>query len=97
MNQFRSKVMFLNIKHLNIRSVLLLLAFIFLIFNNTIVFAQDNKPEFPYDPEEKATQTKICAKVCLKRRDACIKIEGANPEFEQICQSQMIICINQCR
>ena len=70
--------MSLNIKHLNVRTALVLLAFIFLIFNNTIVFSQDNTPEFPYDPDEKATQAKICAKVCLKRRDACIKIEVEN-------------------
>ena len=89
--------MSLNVKHLNVRTTLVLLAFIFLTFNNTIVFSQDNTPEFPYDPDEKATQAKICAKVCLKRRDACIKIESSNPESEQICQSQMIICINQCR
>ena len=55
--------MSLNIKHLNVRTALVLLAFIFLTFNNTIVFSQDNPPEFPYDPDEKATQAKICGKV----------------------------------
>ena len=54
-------------------------------------------PDFPYDPEEKATQKKICAKICLKRRDACLKIESDNPQADQMCQSQMIVCINQCR
>ena len=74
----------------------ILIAFSFLI----IVFyssAQDNVPEFPYDPEEKATEAKMCAKICLRRRDICIRREVNNPERDQICQSQMIICVNQCR
>ena len=61
------------------------------------IYSQDNIPDFPYDPEVKGTQVKICAKVCLKRRDACLKIEKNNSESEQICQSQMIVCVNQCR
>tara|TARA_B100000686_G_scaffold116504_1_gene123824 strand:- start:10786 stop:11058 length:273 start_codon:yes stop_codon:yes gene_type:complete len=60
-------------------------------------FAQDNVPDFPYDPEEKATEAKTCAKVCLRRRDVCIRREVDNSERNQICQSQMIICVNQCR
>ena len=60
-------------------------------------FAQDNVPDFPYDPEEKATEAKMCAKICLRRRDVCIRREVDNPERDQICQSQMIICVNQCR
>ena len=43
----------------------ILIAFSFLI----IVFyssAQDNVPEFPYDPEEKAAEAKMCAKICLR-------------------------------
>jgi len=69
----------------------------FLIFLNINSFAEDTVPEFPYDPEEQATEIKMCAKVCLRRRDACVKRERNNPDSEQICQSQMIICINQCR
>tara|TARA_B000000441_G_C21424386_1_gene167640 strand:- start:140 stop:412 length:273 start_codon:yes stop_codon:yes gene_type:complete len=70
----------------------------FIIFSfNSYSIAQDNVPDFPYDPEEKATETKMCAKVCLRRRDACIRREASNPERDQICQSQMIICVNKCR
>ena len=70
----------------------------FIIFSfNSYSIAQDHVPDFPYDPEEKATETKMCAKVCLRRRDACIRREASNPERDQICQSQMIICVNQCR
>jgi hypothetical protein len=54
-------------------------------------------PDFPYDPEVKGSQTKVCAKVCLRRRDACMKIEANNPESEQICYGQMFVCVNQCR
>jgi hypothetical protein len=54
-------------------------------------------PDFPYDPEVQASKAKVCAKVCLRRRDACIKIEANNPDSEQICQGQMFVCVNQCR
>ena len=74
--------------------VLLILSFLMI---NFFSFAQDNVPDFPYDPEEKATEAKMCAKVCLRRRDACIRRESSNPKRDQICQSQMIICVNQCR
>jgi hypothetical protein len=89
--------MCLNLKSVNIRFFLVLLAFLFLIFSNKIAFSQDNVPDFPYDPEVKGSQTKVCAKVCLRRRDACVKIEANNPEAEQICQGQMFVCVNQCR
>ena len=70
---------------------------IFLLFLNINSFAEEEVLEFPYDPEEKATEMKMCAKVCLRRRDVCVKREKNNPDAEQICQSQMIMCINQCR
>ena len=89
--------MCLNLKSVNIRFFLVLLAFLFLIFSNQIAFSQDNVPDFPYDTEVKGSQTKVCAKVCLRRRDACEKIEANNPEAEQICQGQMFVCVNQCR
>ena len=68
-----------------------------IFFISSVSFSQENVPEFPYDPDEKATEVKMCAKVCLRRRDACIRREASNPERDQICQSQMIICVNQCR
>ena len=85
--------MCLNFKSVNIRFFLVLLAFLFLIFSNKIAFSQDNVPDFPYDPEVKGSQTKVC----LRRRDACMKIEANNPESEQICHGQMFVCVNQCR
>ena len=89
--------MHLNFKPINISIFLVLVAFLFLIFINKNAFSQDNVPDFPYDPEVKGAQTKVCAKVCLRRRDACEKIEANNPEAEQICQGQMFVCVNQCR
>ena len=49
--------MCLNLKSVNIRFFLVLLAFLFLIFSNKIAFSQDNVPDFPYDPEVKGSQT----------------------------------------
>lgn len=74
--------------------ILIILSFLMIDFKS---FAQDNVPDFPYDPEEKAAEAKMCAKICLRRRDVCIRREVDNAERDQICQSQMIICINQCR
>ena len=64
---------------------------------NFKIYAEEGVPEFPYDPEEKATETKNCAKVCLRRKEICIHREENSVDFEQICQAQFIICINQCR
>tara|TARA_B110000438_G_scaffold138446_1_gene133786 strand:+ start:124 stop:393 length:270 start_codon:yes stop_codon:yes gene_type:complete len=89
--------MCLNFNKLNIKLFLVLLAFLFMIFNVKIALSQDNMPDFPYDPEVQASKAKVCAKVCLRRRDACIKIEANNPDSEQICQGQMFVCVNQCR
>jgi len=97
MNLFKGNLMLVILNRFNICYFLLCIAFIFLILSNSVVYSQDNMPDFPYDPEEKATQAKICAKVCLKRRDVCLKIEKNNSESEQMCQSRMIVCINQCR
>ena len=88
--------LFKNIKILSI-SIKMFFIFLMIVFLNKTSFAQENVPEFPYDPEEKATEVKMCAKVCLRRRDACIRREASNSERDQICQSQMIICVNQCR
>ena len=82
---------------LSLKIIVVFISFIFFSLNITIAYSQENMPDFPYDPEEEATQKKRCAKICLKRRDACLKIEIDNPQSEQMCQSQMIVCINQCR
>ncbi len=82
---------------LSLKIIVVFISFIFFSLNITIAYSQENMPDFPYDPEEEATQKKRCAKICLKRRDACLKIELDNPQSEQMCQSQMIVCINQCR
>jgi len=82
---------------LSLKIIIVFISFMCFSLNSTIVYSQENMPDFPYDPEEEATQKKRCAKICLKRRDACLKIELDNPQSEQMCQSQMIVCINQCR
>ena len=80
-----------------LKIIIVFISFMCFSLNITIAYSQENMPDFPYDPEEEATQKKRCAKICLKRRDACLKIELDNPQSEQMCQSQMIVCINQCR
>ena len=79
------------------KCIKIIFVFFIITFISSVSFSQENVPEFPYDPDEKATEVKMCAKVCLRRRDACIRREASNPERDQICQSQMIICVNQCR
>ena len=96
-NLFSYKLSFYSINKLSFKKIILFLSFIFFILSNSLAYSQENMPDFPYDPEENATQKKRCAKICLKRRDACLKIEIDNPQSEQMCQSQMIVCINQCR
>jgi len=97
MNLFNHKLIFSMTMKFSLKIIILLFSLLFFISTNSVVYSQENMPDFPYDPEEKATQKKICAKICLKRRDACLKIESDNPQAEQMCQSQMIVCINQCR
>lgn len=97
MNLFNHQLIFYRYIKLYLKKIILLFSLLFFMSSNSIVYSQENMPDFPYDPEEKATQKKICAKICLKRRDACLKIEIDNPQAEQMCQSQMIVCINQCR
>lgn len=97
MNLFNHQLIFYRYIELYLKKIILLFSLLFFMSSNSIVYSQENMPDFPYDPEEKATQKKICAKICLKRRDACLKIESDNPQAEQMCQSQMIVCINQCR
>ena len=97
MNLFNHQLIFYRYIKLYLKKIILLFSLLFFIATNSVVYFQENMPDFPYDPEEKATQKKICAKICLKRRDACLKIEIDNPQSEQMCQSQMIVCINQCR
>ena len=97
MNLFNYQLIFYRYIKLYLKKIILLFSLLFFIATNFVVYSQENMPDFPYDPEEKATQKKICAKICLKRRDACLKIEIDNPQSEQMCQSQMIVCINQCR
>ena len=45
---------------------------------NSNLYAEEQIPDFPYDPEERATEMKMCAKVCLRRRDVCVKREKNN-------------------
>ena len=97
MNLFNHQLIFYRYIKLYLKKIILLFSLLFFFATNSVVYSQENMPDFPYDPEEKATQKKICAKICLKRRDACLKIEIDNPQSEQMCQSQMIVCINQCR
>ena len=53
--------MCLNFNKLNIKLLLVLLAFLFMIFNVKIALSQDNMPDFPYDPEVQASKAKVCA------------------------------------
>ena len=97
MNLFNHQLILYRYIKLYLKKIILFFSLLFFIATNSVVYSQENMPDFPYDPEEKATQKKIGAKICLKRRDACLKIEIDNPQSEQMCQSQMIVCINQCR
>ena len=78
-----------------------LLSLIFIFFTtlmiNSNLYAEEQIPDFPYDPEEIATEIKMCARSCLRRKDICFNREDHTEEYQQICQSQFIICINQCR
>ena len=80
-------------------SSLLSLIFIFFItlMINSNLYAEEQIPDFPYDPEERATEVKRCASVCIRRQDICLQREDNSEESQQICQSQFIICINQCK
>ena len=82
MNLFSYKLSFYSINKLSFKKVILFLSFIFFILSNSLAYSQENMPDFPYDPEENATQKKRCAKICLKRRDACLKIEIDNKDLE---------------
>ena len=80
-------------------SSLLSLIFIFFItlMINSNLYAEEQIPDFPYDPEERATEMKRCASVCIRRQDICLQREDNSEESQQMCQSQFIICINQCK
>ncbi len=80
-------------------SSLLSLIFIFFItlMINSNLYAEEQIPDFPYDPEERATEVKRCASVCIRRQDICLQREDNSEESQQMCQSQFIICINQCK
>ena len=80
-------------------SSLLSLIFIFFItlMINSNLYAEEQIPDFPYDPEERATEIKRCASVCIRRQDICLQREDNSEESQQMCQSQFIICINQCK
>ena len=80
-------------------SSLLSLIFIFFItlMINSNLYAEEQIPDFPYDPEERATEIKRCASVCIRRQDICLQREDNSEESHQMCQSQFIICINQCK
>ena len=65
----------------------------FIIFSfNSYSIAQDNVPDFPYDPEEKATETKMCAKVCLRRR----RISGVQDALTNPVQKSLIMMKTKC-
>ena len=78
-----------------------LLSLIFIFFITLIInfnlYSEEQIPDFPYDPEERATEMKRCASVCIRRQDICLQREDNSEESQQICQSQFIICINQCK
>jgi len=78
-----------------------LLSLIFIFFTtlmiNSNLYAEEQIPDFPYDPEERATEVKRCASVCIRRQDICLQREDNSEESQQMCQSQFIICINQCK
>ena len=78
-----------------------LLSLIFIFFTtlmiNSNLYAEEQIPDFPYDPEERATEMKRCASVCIRRQDICLQREDNSEESQQMCQSQFIICINQCK
>lgn len=80
-------------------SSLLSLIFIFFItlMINSNLYAEEQIPDFPYDPEDRATEMKRCASVCIRRQDICLQREDNSEESQQMCQSQFIICINQCK
>ena len=80
-------------------SSLLSLIFIFFIILmiNSNLYAEEQIPDFPYDPEERATEMKMCARLCIRRQDICLQREDNSEESQQMCQSQFIICINQCK
>ena len=80
-------------------SSLLSLIFIFFItlMINSNLYAEEQIPDFPYDPEERATERKRCASVCIRRQDICLQREDNSEESLQMCQSQFLICINQCK
>ncbi len=78
-----------------------LLSLIFIFFTTLMInfnlYAEEQIPDFPYDPEERATEMKRCASVCIRRQDICLQREDNSEESQQMCQSQFIICINQCK
>ena len=78
-----------------------LLSLIFIFFTtlmiNSNLYAEEQIPDFPYDPEDRATEVKRCASVCIRRQDICLQREDNSEESQQMCQSQFIICINQCK
>ena len=75
---------------------LILIFFITLMINSNL-YAEEQIPDFPYDPEERATEIKMCARLCIRRQDICLQREDNSKESQQMCQSQFIICINQCK
>ena len=78
-----------------------LLSLIFIFFITLMIksnlYAEEQIPDFPYDPEERATEVKRCASVCIRRQDICLQREDNSEESQQMCQSQFIIYINQCK
>ena len=82
-------------------SSLLSLIVVFIFFTtlmiNSNLYAEEQIPDFPYDPEERATEIKMCARLCIRRQDICLQREDNSEESQQMCQSQFIICINQCK
>jgi len=82
-------------------SSLLSLIVIFIFFTTLMIssnlYAEEQIPDFPYDPEERATEIKRCASVCIRRQDICLQREDNSEESQQMCQSQFISCINQCK
>ena len=47
---------------------------------NSNLYAEEQIPDFPYDPEERATEMKRCASVCIRRQDICLQREDNSEE-----------------
>ena len=73
MNLFSYKLSFYSINKLSLKKIILFLSFICFILSNSLAYSQENMPDFPYDPEENATQKKDVQKFVLKEEMHVLK------------------------